>query len=416
MTRTFRIGPALVFALVCLILSARLAHTQENVWRIGTILPLTGPLAKNGAHNFDGVKIATDMINAQGGILGKKVVLVSADAPDPQAAASEANRLITNEKITAIIGTEASTLSLAATVVAEKARVFYLENEATSSAVTGRGFQYVFRTTFDSDMMAYQMIDFAADVIAPKLKKKPNELRFAIVQEDGGLGTATGKSLTERARARGLNVVVTEVYSAKSVDLSGMVLKLKQAKPDVVLAAQYINDSILFQRQAKELKFKAIIIGTTAGQGNPDFVQAFGPNDIEAVMAGGIPAEISLQRLPTQQKKDADEFVRRYRASHNGEYPSPTSFVGFAGAWILYKNIIPKAGSLNPDKLREAALSLDIPPGKGVLNWGVKFARPGEKNAGQNVNASAGLNQWQNGNLKLIFPREIASAEFVMPK
>ncbi|MBW1977409.1 MAG: ABC transporter substrate-binding protein [Deltaproteobacteria bacterium] len=75
------------------------------MWRIGTIYPLTGPLAKNGIKNFDSVKIATQMINDAGGVLGKKVVLVSADAPDPQAAASEANRLITNEKITTIIGT-----------------------------------------------------------------------------------------------------------------------------------------------------------------------------------------------------------------------------------------------------------------------------------------------------------------------
>ena len=78
----------------------------------------------------------------------------------------------------------------------------------------------------------------------------------------------------------------------------------------------------------------------------------------------------------------------------------------------MYKFILPKAGSLDADKLRAAALSLDIPRGKGVLNWGVKFAKPEEKNAGQNVYASAGLNQWQNGELKLIYPKEVASADF----
>ena len=166
---------ATVFFAAGLFLMGSLVYGQENVWRIGTILPLTGPLAKNGIKNFDGVKIATDMINDQGGVLGKKVVLVSADAPDPQAAASEANRLITNEKITAIIGTQASTLSMAATVVAEKAKIFYLENEGISGGITSRGFKYTFRTTFDSDMMAYQMIDFAADVIAPKIKKDAEE-------------------------------------------------------------------------------------------------------------------------------------------------------------------------------------------------------------------------------------------------
>jgi branched-chain amino acid transport system substrate-binding protein len=225
----------ITFLLFSLSLIGEAVYGQENIWRIGTILPLSGPLAKNGIKNFDGVKIATEMINEGGGVLGKKVVLVSADAPDPQAAASEANRLITNEKVTAIMGTQASTLSMAATVVAEKNKVFYLENEGISGAITGRGFKYVFRTTFDSDMMAFQMVDFAAEVVAPKIGKKAKELRLGIVHEDSAFGTSTGKGLTERAKALGLNVVATEIYSAKSVDLSGLVLKLKQAKPDIVL-------------------------------------------------------------------------------------------------------------------------------------------------------------------------------------
>ena len=63
-----------------------------DTWRIGVILPTTGALSKNGMKNLAGVKIATEMINDAGGVLGKKVELISADAPDPQAAASEANR------------------------------------------------------------------------------------------------------------------------------------------------------------------------------------------------------------------------------------------------------------------------------------------------------------------------------------
>jgi branched-chain amino acid transport system substrate-binding protein len=382
----------------------------DDAWRIGTILPLTGPQAKNGIKNFDGIKIATDMINDAGGVLGKKVVLVSADASEPQAAASEANRLITNEKITAIMGTQSSSLSMAATVVAEQNKVFYFENEGVSGQITGRGFKYTFRSTFSGDMMATQMVDYAAQVLAPKLKKDAKELRLAIIHEDGGFGTSTGTALQAHAKTLGLNVVAVETYSAKTADLSGMVLKLKQAKPDVLLTAQYINDSILFHRQASELRFSVPVIGTTAGQGNPDFFSALG-KDAEGVLCGGIPAEISIDSLSADQKAEAAEFVKRYQASHNGEYPNPTAFVGFAGAWILYKHIMPKAGGLDPEKLREAALALDVPPGKGVLNWGIKFAPPGAPNAGQNVFASAGISQWQDGKLKLVFPKEIASAE-----
>lgn len=382
----------------------------QDVWRIGTILPLTGPQAKNGIKNFDGIKIATDMINETGGVLGKKVVLVSADASEPQAAASEANRLITNEKLTVIVGTQSSSLAMAATVVAEQNKVFYLENEGVSSQITGRGFKYVFRTTFSGDMMANQMVDYAVQVLAPKLNKDAKSLRMAIIHEDGGFGTSTGTALQKHAKALGLNIVAVETYSAKTADLSGLVLKLKQSKPDVLLTAQYINDSILFHRQSAELRFSVPVIGTTAGQGTPDFYSAL-TQEAEGILAGGIPSEISIDRLGAEQKADAGEFVKRYQASHNGEYPSPTAFVGFAGAWILYKHIMPKAGGLDPEKLREAALALDVPPGKGVLNWGVKFSPPGAPDAGQNVYASAGISQWQDGKLRLVFPKEIAAAE-----
>jgi len=382
----------------------------QDVWRIGTILPLTGPQAKNGIKNFDGIKIATDMINETGGVLGKKVVLVSADASEPQAAASEANRLITNEKLTVIVGTQSSSLAMAATVVAEQNKVFYLENEGVSSQITGRGFKYVFRTTFSGDMMANQMVDYAVQVLAPKLNKDAKSLRMAIIHEDGGFGTSTGTALQKHAKALGLNIVAVETYSAKTADLSGLVLKLKQSKPDVLLTAQYINDSILFHRQSAELRFSVPVIGTTAGQGTPDFYSAL-TKEAEGILAGGIPSEISIDRLGAEQKADAGEFVKRYQASHNGEYPSPTAFVGFAGAWILYKHIMPKAGGLDPEKLREAALALDVPPGKGVLNWGVKFSPPGTPDAGQNVYASAGISQWQDGKLRLVFPKEIAATE-----
>lgn len=382
----------------------------QDVWRIGTILPLTGPQAKNGIKNFDGIKIATDMINETGGVLGKKVALVSADASEPQAAASEANRLITNEKLTVIVGTQSSSLAMAATVVAEQNKVFYLENEGVSSQITGRGFKYVFRTTFSGDMMANQMVDYAVQVLAPKLNKDAKSLRMAIIHEDGGFGTSTGTALQKHAKALGLNIVAVETYSAKTADLSGLVLKLKQSKPDVLLTAQYINDSILFHRQSAELRFSVPVIGTTAGQGTPDFYSAL-TKEAEGILAGGIPSEISIDRLGAEQKADAGEFVKRYQASHNGEYPSPTAFVGFAGAWILYKHIMPKAGGLDPEKLREAALALDVPPGKGVLNWGVKFSPPGAPDAGQNVYAAAGISQWQDGKLRLVFPKEIAVAE-----
>ena len=249
----------------------------DDAWRIGVILPTSGPNSKNGIKNFDGIKIATDMINDAGGVLGRKVVLVTADAPDPQAAASEANRLITNEKITAIMGTQASSLAMAATVVAEKNKVFYLENEAVSGLITARGFKYLVRTTFSGQMFAYQMVDFTAGTIAEKMGKEPQDLKLAIIHEDGGFGTSTGKALTDRVKELGLNLVATETYSAKSADLSGMILKLKMLKPDVVLAAQYINDAILFHPPGPGPWLQELYLRHHGRPGQPGFLQGHGP-------------------------------------------------------------------------------------------------------------------------------------------
>jgi branched-chain amino acid transport system substrate-binding protein len=298
-------------------------------------------------------------------------------------------------------------------VVAEKNKTFYIETEGISGLITARGFKYLFRTTFSSGMMTAQTIEYVADTIAPKLGKNAKDLRVAIVHEDGGFGTAVSRGLTANAKNQGLNIVTTQGYSSKSTDLSGLILKLKQAKPDIILAAQYINDAILFHRQAKELRLQGMIVGSTAGQGNPDFYKALG-KDADGVIAFGIPSEFSLSNLAPGPKKDATQFVERYKKQHNGEYPNPTAFVGFAGAWVLCKHILPKAGSLDPEKLRQAALSLDIPRGQGVLNWGIKFAGPDAKNAGQNLLASAGINQWQDGKLRLIFPREVAGADLIL--
>ena len=412
MKKAFLVTILLTFSLLILT-AGQGVFAADDAWRIGTIYPLSGPNSKNGVKNFVGVKIATDMVNETGGILGKKVVLVSADAPDPQAAASEANRLITNEKITAIIGTQSSSLAMAATVVAEKNKTFYIETEGISGLVTARGFKYLFRTTFSSGMMTAQTIEYVTGTIAPKMGKNAKDLRVAIVHEDGGFGTAVSRGLTANCKKQGLNVVSTQGYSSKTTDLSGLILKLKQAKPDIILAAQYINDAILFHRQANELRLKGMIVGSTAGQGNPDFYKALG-KDADGVVAFGIPSEFSLANLASGPKKDATQFVERYKKLHKGEYPNPTSFVGFAGTWVLCKHILPKAGSLDPEKLRQAALSLDIPRGQGVLNWGIKFAGPGAKNAGQNLLASAGINQWQNGKLRLIFPREVAGTDLIL--
>src|SRR6185295_17216385 len=105
---------ALAVAVLVTVTAAALSFAQSGEYKIGVLEPLTGPLAGEGKRHLEGFEVVRDMINERGGVMGKKLVFAVADAPDPTAAASEANRLITREGVKIVTGTFSSRLCGAA--------------------------------------------------------------------------------------------------------------------------------------------------------------------------------------------------------------------------------------------------------------------------------------------------------------
>ncbi|HSB04676.1 MAG TPA: ABC transporter substrate-binding protein, partial [Thermodesulfobacteriota bacterium] len=125
--------------LVVMVGSWNETQAQTEV-KIGTIFPLTGPLALLGNESFEASDLAREMVNEKfGGVWGKKVAYVKADAPDPTSGTNEANRLITQENMKVLMGTYSSSISLAASAVAERNKVIYLEVIAASDEINQRG-------------------------------------------------------------------------------------------------------------------------------------------------------------------------------------------------------------------------------------------------------------------------------------
>jgi len=387
-----------------------IVEASGEVIRIGTIFPLSGPQALNGQDTFDGVDIAREMVNEKGGVNGNKVEYVVADAPDSNAATQEADRLITQKKVEVIIGTQSSSLSYAASAVAERKKVFYWEVEGISDSITNRGFKYLFRPTFCAADMAKQMIGFINDVVALKMGKDIKDLKIALVQEDGGFGTSTAKNLRKYAKKYGISFVEDLSYSAKSAELNSLVIKLKSKNPDVLLAVSYINDAILLTKTSFELGFKPeVTIGTTAGHGTPDFVNALGEKS-EGVFAAGIPNAVNPDKMKTKQKELYNELVKRYKEKR-GKEPSVNVFNGFNGAYILLTEVLPNAKEMKADEIRKTALEVSLDEGDTLLGYGVKFAGPEESNAGQNIRSFAAVMQWQGEKLYTVYPNIIAIKE-----
>src|SRR5256885_13294749 len=180
-----------------------IAHAQElkGEYRLGVLEPLTGNLAVQGKLHLEGYEIMRDLINGQfGGVMGKKLVLVSGDAVDPTVAASEATRLATREGVKIITGTFSSTLCGAASEAASRQNVIYWETSCVDPRLTRRGLKSVFRTEIDGTGFGWDNIEFIAKHPAQRLGKKTSELKIAYLSEDSSYGQSETRSAPQRAQ------------------------------------------------------------------------------------------------------------------------------------------------------------------------------------------------------------------------
>lgn len=386
------------------VMAAAPAHAQDM--KLGALYPFSGGLALLGDESFRGTQMAIDERNAAGGINGKKIVLVKADAVDANQAVGEARRLTSVEEVSAIFGSYASGISAAATQVTELAGVPYFELGAVADTITTRGFKYVFRSNSTAKSFAERSVESIIKVIAPQMKVDPKALKIAIIHEDGSYGTLVGGFQKEEAKRLGLNVVEVLPYSAKSVDLSSLVLRMKGANADVVLQTSYQNDTLLFFRQSASAGYKPkAIVGAGGGYSLQETAQALGAS-VEGVFNVDFP-QITMKDSGAPGLKD---FVAAYEKRYSMQPRSGHSLVNYVGA-KAFLDVLAQAKSTDKDKIREAVLAYRKPVGSNAAGWGFQFA-----DNGQNQLASTNLMQWQGGKLVTVYPEAVSTAKPIVLK
>jgi branched-chain amino acid transport system substrate-binding protein len=417
---SLRLGPILVAA--TLVSTHALAQDQEI--RIGVIYDFTGPFAAGGSEAAAvGTQIAIDMINEQGGVEGYKVTPIVADAQSKaEVAISEAERLLNQEDVDLVMGVYSSAhcVPLAQKVDAQKE--FMWANVCTASAVfKDKNLKYVFRPQVHTDQFGWASCTFLQENSQAKLGIAPEDLKVAIIHEDGpyGAGVALGNEVN--CTEYGMEVVLKEGYAASTPDLSSLVTKLRRARPDVILHTGYNPDITLFLRQAKEqgLKFQALI-GHGAGYGQIDkLIETFGEDVNYVYNVDPVAAQLLDPATLAPGLGDlTQEMVERYKKQTGANEVPPHVSMGFNQTWVFLTDVLPRAikdhGGFDPEALRQAALETDIPEGGTIQGYGVKFFPPDTPMSGQNERSSPVVMQYIDGETEIAWPTAIQTADPVL--
>jgi len=403
----------LLAPLLLALLAPTSAHAADNV-RIGVIYPLTGNAASAGASAKDAVELGAEIVNnahpelpglplaATAGLPnlgGAKIALISADHQgNPQVGQNQTLRLITQEKVVAMLGAYHSSVALVATAVAERQGIPFLVSDSVALNITGRGFKWIFRTGPVASDFASAYTQFLSE-----LKKEGRKIdNIAIVNENTDYGTSVAGSINEAAKRAGINVAAQIPYNANSTDVSGQVLQLKQTQPDAVIFISYTADTILYFKTLKNLDYlPPIIIGDDAGFSDPAFI----PN-VGDLAQGAINRSAWDVGKPGRSSYKINEM---FKAKY-GRDLDDTSARWMQGFLVL-ADAINRAGSTEPTKIQQALRETDLKPEQLMIGYrGVKFDE-----TGQNTLSATYLIQLQGKEYKSVWPQDRATTKLAWP-
>ncbi len=319
---------------------------DENVVKIGNILPLSGPSASVGIQGQNARKLATEYINKAGGIKslgGAKIVNIWTDSKgDPNVGVTAAEQLINTDKVHLISGAWNSAVTYPSTQVAERYGVPYIVPVSVRDTITERGFKYTFRIAAKDSWWARDQFLFLEE----QKKLTGTKLQtIAFVYENGDWGTGMRDQWSVLAKEFGYKVVLDEPYPSTASDLTPVVMKIKTRKPDVILLTSNAADAILLTNTMATMKVKAkAVIGTGGGHADPMFRKNTGKNC--EYMFDVVEWETDLNR-PEIPDLNA-EFKKRYGYDLAGE-----SVDAFASVYVI-ADALERAASTDPKKIRDA--------------------------------------------------------------
>lgn len=407
---------ALMLAVFCMVLAeAGPAPAQQKVIKIGALYPLTGNLAATGADCKRGVDLAVEIINGkydlnlplanEEGIPNldhAKIEVIYADTKgDPKNGLAEAERLITEEKVVALIGAYQSAVTKTASQAAERLKIPFVCSDSSSPTLTERGFEYFFRVSPHDGTMARNQFEFLKDL---ETKKGVKVRTVALLYENTEFGSNVAKMQRIYAKEFGYDVVADIAYTANSSDVTSEVGKIISAKPDVVMHAAYITDAILFTKTFKEMNLVPQGFLNMAGYIESDYLPTVNADGNYFFVRSTFALDLA------NKKPLVGQVAELYQKKYNIPMGENTAR-SFTAPFVL-ADAFNRAKSTDPEAVVKALLATNIPGDQIINPWkGIQF----DPKSHQNIDASAMIVQIQDQAYYTVWPFDAASRDVVWP-
>jgi branched-chain amino acid transport system substrate-binding protein len=380
-------------ALVAAPFVIRSSFAQGAAVNIGVIQPLSGANAQFGINCRNGIELVADAINATGGIKalgGAKINLLVSDATsNPTTAPTVAQRLITQNVLTAVIGAFASSLTLPISEVTARADIPLLTN-SFADEITGRSLESVFQVSPKASVIGQTQVKYTlaiAEAAGSKIEK------LAIMYEDTAYGTAQSRGLRRAAKDANLEIVMDEAYPLGITDATPLINKLRASGAQAVFPLSYLNDSLFIIRTMRQQRITIPAIGGAAGYVIPDFEKGLGEfaEDVLSIS----PTNYDLAPALT------DPFRKRFG------YFMVHEAIEHAVVLDVLVQAIERAKSAKPKAVTEALHRVRFEGGwtKAMPGGAVQFDQ-----TGLNTLSVPIMVQWRKKELVTVWPKDVAKA------
>jgi branched-chain amino acid transport system substrate-binding protein len=392
------------------------AAAQGEEVKVGCLYPLTGSLARLGADMRKAVDLAAELVNtphpelapltlaATAGLPrlgGRKIRLVWADAKDPASARAEAERLIEQERVAALMGCYASAFTNTASLAAETRGIPFLNPESSSPTLTTRGFKWFFRTGPHDVIFTSMFYKMFADLKTRGVRIQ----KFAILSENTEFGATAAKVEEEMGKAGGYQMVAREMYTSPPATLDAELTRIRAAAPDVLIANGYLIDAVTTIKTLKTMRyFPPGLVVQDSGYVVPDYLKDTGKDGHYVISRLSWALGLGVRKPLVKKVND----LYRSRFNEDMDETNARSFTGL----LALASAINQGGGTGGTQILQGLLTTNIPGAELIMPWqGIKFDKDG-----QNMYALGVMGQrLGDGGFKVVWPLDLAETTIVWP-